>query len=156
MGLANRIAVMENGRIVQEGRAEDIYARPLTRFIAAFIGEANLLSGSRRMGKIALDLGPSFSNDGPDGPIVTMVRPEAIAIALLPATPLNSKYAEFEARIQDIVFLGTYVRYELAPRGREETLLVQSSDPALRNQLSIGDEVRLSWDLDQHCILAEQ
>ena len=156
MGLANRIAVMESGRIVQEGRAEDIYARPLTRFVATFIGEANLLSGFRRHGQVTLDLGPSFNSDGSDGPIVTMVRPEAIAIAPLPDTPTKSDGPAFDARILDMVFLGTHVRYVLTPQGNQEVLFVQSSDPILRNRLSIGDEVRLSWARDQHRVLDDQ
>lgn len=156
MGLANRIAVMENGRIVQEGRAEDIYARPLTRFVATFIGEANLLSGVRKHGQVTLDLGPSFRSDGADGPIVTMVRPEAVAIMPAADAPSGSDGPAFEAEILDMVFLGTHVRYVLVPRGGDDVLLVQSSDPVLRGHLSIGDRVRLSWTPDQHRVLAGQ
>ena len=42
MGLANRIAVMDGGRLIQEGNAEEIYAAPKTRFVSTFIGEANV------------------------------------------------------------------------------------------------------------------
>jgi spermidine/putrescine transport system ATP-binding protein len=156
MGLANRIAVMENGQIVQEGRAEDIYARPLTRFVATFIGEANLLPGFRKQGRVKLDLGPSFSSDGSDGPIITMVRPEAVAISPLPAKPTKNDGLGFNARIQDMVFLGTHVQYVLTPQGKDDILLVQSSDPVLRDRVAIGDEVQLSWALDQHRVLSDQ
>ena len=43
LGLADRIAVMEEGGVIQEGGPEEIYARPLTRFVSTFIGEANIL-----------------------------------------------------------------------------------------------------------------
>jgi ABC-type Fe3+/spermidine/putrescine transport system ATPase subunit len=156
MGLANRIAVMEGGQIVQEGRAEDIYARPLTRFVATFIGEANLLPGVRKNGTVKLDLGPTFVSDGTDGPIITVVRPEAVTISPLPATLSKADGPAFEARIQDMVFLGTYVQYVLMPQGKDNTLLVQSSDPMLRERLAIGDVVQLSWGLDQHRVLLDR
>ena len=48
MTMADRIVVMNGGRIEQIGRGQDIYARPATRFVADFIGEANLLAVKRR------------------------------------------------------------------------------------------------------------
>jgi len=155
MGLANRIAVMENGRIVQEGRAEDIYARPLTRFVATFIGEANVLPGLRKGGTVELELGPTFRSDGSDGPVITVVRPEAVTISPLPTSTKPDGLA-FQAQIQDMVFLGTHVQYALTPRGRGDTLLVQSSDPLLREHLAVGDVVQLSWALNQHRVLIDQ
>ena len=64
LGLANRIAVMESGRIVQEGGPEEIYSEPRTRFVSTFIGEANLFSGRRSAGTVRLDAGASFSGEG--------------------------------------------------------------------------------------------
>jgi ABC-type Fe3+/spermidine/putrescine transport system ATPase subunit len=43
LALSTRIAVLERGRIVQEGKPEEIYWRPRTRFVAEFVGAANLL-----------------------------------------------------------------------------------------------------------------
>ena len=50
LALANRIAVMEAGELIQQGDAEEIYARPRTRFVSTFIGEANIFEGERRAG----------------------------------------------------------------------------------------------------------
>ena len=50
LALANRIAVMEAGELVQQGDAEEIYARPRTRFVSTFIGEANIFEGRRSGG----------------------------------------------------------------------------------------------------------
>ena len=44
--MSDRIAVMNEGRVHQCGTPEDIYERPATRFVAEFIGTANLMSGS--------------------------------------------------------------------------------------------------------------
>ena len=67
LSLANRIAVMNAGRIEQEGDAESIYAAPATRFVATFIGDANLLQGERKAGQVTLAAGPAFADAGPDG-----------------------------------------------------------------------------------------
>jgi iron(III) transport system ATP-binding protein len=45
LSMSNRIAVMEDGRIVQEGDPREIYGHPATRFVAAFVGSANFLEG---------------------------------------------------------------------------------------------------------------
>ncbi|MBL8584226.1 MAG: ABC transporter ATP-binding protein, partial [Rhizobiaceae bacterium] len=50
MAMANRIAVMKNGRIVQQGTPQEIYTQPQSEFVAGFIGDANLLRGERRAG----------------------------------------------------------------------------------------------------------
>ncbi len=154
MGLANRIAVMENGRIVQEGRAEDLYAAPASRFVATFIGEANLLKGVRRGKRVTLDLGPSFAADGPDGPVVAVLRPEAATISPLKSGPPGEGTLTLRTQVSDIVFLGTHVRYVLEAKG--ETLLAQSSDPILRNRIAIGDEVFVSWPIEQQRLLVDQ
>ena len=52
LALANRIAVMEAGELVQQGDAEEIYARPRTRFVSTFIGEANIFEGRARGGTV--------------------------------------------------------------------------------------------------------
>ena len=48
LSLADRVAVMDQGRIVQEGAPADIYERPKSLFVARFLGAANVLDGSRR------------------------------------------------------------------------------------------------------------
>ncbi len=46
LSMSDRIAVMDHGRVLQAGRPRDIYERPTTRFVADFIGEANVLPGA--------------------------------------------------------------------------------------------------------------
>src|SRR5437870_1026301 len=45
LSMADRVAVMQNGRIVQVGEPREIYARPANRDVAGFVGHANLWSG---------------------------------------------------------------------------------------------------------------
>ena len=56
--LADRIGIMNNGRLLETGRAETLYRRPATRFVATFLGAANLFLGER--GSEGLRLGNRF------------------------------------------------------------------------------------------------
>jgi spermidine/putrescine transport system ATP-binding protein len=138
LGLANRIAVMKDGRIEQLGTPEDIYLRPQTRFVAGFIGEANLLKGRRTGQVIEAACGISFADPGPDGEVALVVRPESVR-RLAPA-----EHAELEAtgNVEEIVFLGAHVRYVLALPGGER---LRAQDPVEQPRAAIGDTVRVGW-----------
>jgi spermidine/putrescine ABC transporter ATP-binding subunit len=51
LALADRIAVMRHGRVVQLGASTDLYERPTSRFVAGFLGESNVFRGTLRMGE---------------------------------------------------------------------------------------------------------
>ena len=82
LALASRIAVMNEGRIEQTGPPEDIYFRPANRFVATFIGEANLLAGAWAGGTVGLAAGLRFADAGPEGAVMAPSRP---AVAASPA-----------------------------------------------------------------------
>jgi len=100
LSMADRIAVMSEGRVEQLGTPEDIYDRPQTLFVANFVGTANLFSGRlARDGErfsIALDAGGTLSIDAASpcsraGRVRVSVRPEQLVFAplgpgTLPAT----------------------------------------------------------------------
>jgi len=149
LGLASRIAVMEAGRIVQEGSPEEVYARPATRFVSTFIGEANVLKGVRRSGEVTLDAGISFADGaGADGPVVAVVRPEAIRVgSVADETGLTVK-----GDVVDSVYFGAYVRIEIKLRDGT-TLVVHHPDTGLRRRLKIGERVAAGWSpVDQRVI----
>ena len=150
LGLANRIAVMESGRIVQEGGPEEIYSEPRTRFVSTFIGEANLFSGRRGSGAVRLDSGASFSAEGGDAPVLVVVRPEAMRIG----EQIPSDGVVLEGRVEDIVFLGAYVRCEVTLPGGE-LITAHLSGPAARAAVGIGDSVRLGWSTAEHRIIED-
>ena len=147
LALANRIAVMKDGRIEQLGAPEDIYLRPQTHFVASFIGEANLLKGRRSGGMIETACGVTLADTGPDGEIALVVRPESLR-RLAPA-----ERAEIEAggRVEEIVFLGAHVRYVLALSSGER-LRVQ--DPVEQPRAALGDAMRVGWSRAAQRIIA--
>ena len=156
MGLATRICVMEGGRIVQDGRPEEIYSAPNTRFVSTFIGEANVMAGRRAGGLVTLKAGVDFENEGQDELVVCVVRPEKMRIA---ATRDDPAFAEVHAilsgRLLDVVFLGPHVKYSIAVEG-DSPLTVISSDMEMRNRLSIGDDVAVAWCLHDQRVLSDQ
>ena len=84
--LADRIGVMRSGRLLETGRAETLYRRPATRFVATFLGAANLFLGERsneglRLGARFLASGESLKSDTAGDEVVTVVRPEDIDVA---------------------------------------------------------------------------
>jgi iron(III) transport system ATP-binding protein len=90
LSMADRIAVMNSGRIVQVGTPEDIYNHPETRFVADFMGEANFISGKLIQkgtpSVIGIQSGMILARDAgtiPEGKgVVCCIRPEHIRLAL--------------------------------------------------------------------------
>jgi putrescine transport system ATP-binding protein len=91
LGLASRIAVMDQGRIAQIGGAAEIYERPQSRFVADFVGAVNLFDGALVAAFNALALKASGidapvplpeTNDLPEGTAVALaVRPEKLRLS---------------------------------------------------------------------------
>ncbi|MDO5641877.1 MAG: ABC transporter ATP-binding protein [Paracoccus sp. (in: a-proteobacteria)] len=86
LAVSDRIVVMSQGRIAQIGTPGDLYERPNSRFVADFIGDANLIAGEIsadglfHAGGATLRLGASV----PQGPATISIRPERIALAPAP------------------------------------------------------------------------
>jgi iron(III) transport system ATP-binding protein len=82
LSLADRVAVMRHGRIHQVADPQTLYTRPATRFVAEFVGEADLLPG-RRAGRYLVDtpIGRLATAQAVAAPAVTVVvRPEALRL----------------------------------------------------------------------------
>ncbi|MEE4639098.1 MAG: ABC transporter ATP-binding protein, partial [Wenzhouxiangella sp.] len=84
MFMADRIALMKNGRILQMDRPVDLYCRPQDPFVATFFGEVNRIEGVVENGVIDTPLGQVEARHLPDGsPALVMVRPEAIRVVVV-------------------------------------------------------------------------
>ena len=84
--LADRIALMQNGRIVQAGSPEEIYFEPATRWAAEFVGAANLVTGRLAGGYVETAIG-DFAAECGNGhaPVEVLVRPELLELRPDPA-----------------------------------------------------------------------
>jgi ABC-type Fe3+/spermidine/putrescine transport system ATPase subunit len=144
MGLASRIVVMERGRVVQDGSPEEIYARPATRFVSDFIGDANMLAGSREQGIVRINSSLCFHDEGPDGPVVLVVRPEAVGISVGGDPPPAGRDLAMSGTVEDVVFLGAFTKYAVDVEGGRR-LQVSSSDEQLRQRIAVGQPVTVHW-----------
>jgi iron(III) transport system ATP-binding protein len=80
LSLADRVAVMRAGHIEQTGTPEEIYGRPGTRWLAEFLGEADVLPGSAGDGLVRCELGRFGASAELSGPVDVVIRPESVAI----------------------------------------------------------------------------
>ena len=82
--MADRIAVMRDGMIVQQGSPTDIYCNPQDPFVVRFFGDVNELRGVVADGRVETPLGPIGAKHLPDGtPVQVLIRPEALNIEKL-------------------------------------------------------------------------
>ena len=112
--LADRIGVMNLGRLLEMGRPDELYTRPATRFVATFLGAANLLLA--RQSKNGIHFGAqrvnSHASVGPTGgrehEVVAVLRPEEIELAHT-RDALGSSYLA-AGTVDEIVFTGAMER----------------------------------------------
>ncbi len=122
LSLADRLAVMRNGRIEQLGRPEDVYGRPRTGFVADFIGVSNLVPCrvvSAAAGLVDWEgrrLRATLDGIADDAVITLAVRPEKLAV-LAAATPDNGRN-RVDGVVDVVTFLGATVRLEVSVQGR--------------------------------------
>ncbi|MCD4513895.1 ABC transporter ATP-binding protein [Brucella pseudogrignonensis] len=154
--MADRIAVMEAGRIVQVGSGRDIYHKPATRYVADFIGDANLIecrvASDGRLetvtGNIAL---PASANGQPGSTVTYLVRPEAIVLST-EALPVTPQTISLIATIQDIVFIGNATRVYAQTQG--QMFICQFPSSVKPASLSTGQTVALRWNPDSGQVIA--
>ena len=79
--LADRVIVLEEGRVSQQGTLGEVTTRPRSRYVAELVG-VNLVEGTLRNGVLHTDDGGLVvtTSDAPDGPAVAVIRPQAISL----------------------------------------------------------------------------
>jgi len=117
--MADRIAVMKHGRIVQIGTPDVLYNKPATRFVADFLGEANFIDGeifqAGSPAKIQTTLGvllAAGTDCPPEGTKVTCcIRPERITIAPAGTASTEENASSLPAKIETSIYLGEVRTY---------------------------------------------
>ena len=116
--LADRIGVMNLGRLLEIGKPQELYARPATRFVATFLGAANLILARQtrdgiRFGKTPVNAraaGPLHGARGHE--VVAVVRPEEVEIATA-REDLTSGYLT-RGVVEELVFTGALERMRIS------------------------------------------
>jgi len=89
LSLAERVAVMAHGRIEQVGRPAEVYRRPATREVAAFLGDANFVPGEASGDTVRTPLGVLQTPAPAAGPVEVMVRPEDLSVSEQDGAPVE-------------------------------------------------------------------
>lgn len=159
--MADRIAVMRDGRVLQEGTPGDVYDHPATRFVAGFIGMTNFLDGEvveRRNGQVLVRTDHSLavwcaSPLAPrSGDAVTVaVRPEKIEVLGDGGEDVNC----WGGRVLAGTFLGEQTEYRIQLDGGTE-VLVRRQNVALNganHAVAPGAHVYVRWSPDVSLLL---
>jgi iron(III) transport system ATP-binding protein len=114
LSMADRVAVMRDGQVIQVGTPQQLYHRPKSLFVADFLGEANLLAGqvAGKQGdlvEVKTPLGPVCSASSAEGDVTCCVRPERVSI--LPASQQEGRSNGLPARVESATFLGEIRQY---------------------------------------------
>jgi len=146
MAVSDRIAVMNQGSVVQEGSAQDLYHRPASQFVAQFIGRANLVPGrvTSRTGAVAriAALGGTIEVDAGALPhavgdaVRLVLRPESIQVGRD-----GSGDGALRAMVESHMFLGEKIEYVLRCGGASLQIVRYNAGPG--DFLANGSEVFL-------------
>jgi len=138
LAVSDKIIVMKNAEIAQEGSPRDLYDAPADRFVADFIGDANLVDGeieSVSNGEALVSMGPIErrlpARGLVPGPVKVAIRPEAVRLA-----PTNDD-GTLEADVLKATYLGSHMEYTLGtPLG--ELFVIE---PEIDRPAKVGDKV---------------
>jgi spermidine/putrescine transport system ATP-binding protein len=144
MSIADRVVVMNNGRIEDEGAPDRVYLRPATLFAATFMGESNILQGTvrdregaRLRIETAVGLLPVPARAEIGRSVSLSIRPEHLGLGPVPDGSVTLPSAE----IGEIAFQGTHLKVRARTQGGIELLLRLPADvplaPGMRAQLHV-------------------
>ncbi len=149
MSMADQVAVMNAGRILQIGAPADIYDRPKSRFVAEFLGTSNIFEGVIGEGGNVLSLtGPQgaltlpLPQPHPAGQTrLLSVRPERISLVC------GEAENGFAGRIVGAVFRGNYAAYQVEVPALDREIFVyrQAGGPLGSTTFHLGQAVTLDW-----------
>jgi iron(III) transport system ATP-binding protein len=98
LSLADTLAVMRAGRLEQVGTPDEVYQRPRTRWVAEFLGDADVLPGTAHDGVVDCELGRFGVAAELSGDVELVVRPESVAIGQVAAAGASATHARVVAR----------------------------------------------------------
>ena len=155
--MSDNIAVMFDGKVEQKATPRELYLKPTSKRVAAFIGNMNFFKGKINsvsklrvttqvdaLGKISLNRN-QFAKEPSMGSIQLGIRPEMLIINKINRKKIaNSK----EARIEEISFFGDYIQYRVRLLDSKTSLLVSEMHSGQGIEWKLQDHVFVSWASD--------
>lgn len=162
MTMADRIAIMDKGQVMQVATPAEIYEAPNSRFVADFVGSVNLLEGT-----VARRDGPSATITGASGATITVenagdagagstvafaIRPEKISVSS--RRPSDDTANVMEGEIWDLAYLGDMTVYHVRlPDGQVVKASALNSARVVDDPLSWHDKAWISFAPDAGVVL---
>ena len=155
MSVADRIAIIADGEMVEQGTPKEIYSNPKNKFTAEFIGEKNIFEGRIKdfnKTKVVVDI----DNDNieivnnnykvkKNQKVSLSIKSESIQIKKISKTNSKVSNNQIVGKISEITFLGQFVRYLVVLNNNQE-IQVRSYEEIVN--LKVHDTVSLSWKLE--------
>ena len=153
--MADRLVVMEGGRMLQIGSPKELYNTPATSFVATFLGETSSFRGAVEsdeggVAHVAMDDGFRATFRHRDdvsvgGRVMVSIRPEAVTVT--PEPPDGNE--NIVAGIVDFAsYLGSHVVYIIRIEGGHALVRASEPIPSGEARFAQGDRVFASWDID--------
>ena len=131
LAIADHIAVMRGGRVVQAGSPDEVYAAPVSPWVGSFLGDATLFEGVVEGGTVSTAVGPVATKVSDGSPVTVLVRPEWVE-----PTVDDDGICE----VVDREFYGHDQRVAISvPSGETVDALVSG-----RRRIQIGDQVSIT------------
>ena len=165
MTMSDRIAVMNKGRYEQLGEPEVLYERPMTRFVAGFLGVSNLLPGAVE-GNDGTYSAVRLADDtrirapralvGDTANVSVGVRPEKIRLHEADVEA-PAGHNHMSGVVRDASYLGVSTQYQIEARGGAQiTVYEQNVERATKAELwAPGEAVQLTWSPDHTFVVAD-
>lgn len=147
--MSDRVAVMQAGLIEQLGRADEVYERPLSRYVATFLGSSNLLESQVReirdgTATLQTPLGTMYGSVGQyqvGRGVTVSVRPEKIFVTRSAERFQNANV--LTGRIEELVYTGVENQYLVRVGDKLLSAYVMNKSLAEHDTFRIGDDVLL-------------
>jgi iron(III) transport system ATP-binding protein len=166
LSMADRIAVMRRGRVVQAGTPHELYTRPESAFVAEFIGGTNLLRGTlEEVGDlltVKTQAGVVRAKNGVKGisrgaSVFCSVRPESLRLTFAAESsgqPPAGTTNELPAEVQSIMYLGDNEQFALRLADNTIVRAVEYNQPMRKAQ--VGDRLALQFDAQAVVVLPQE
>ena len=149
LSMADQVAVMNKGRILQLGTPGEIYDKPQSRFVAEFLGASNIFEGETspdgsslliggRKGSVTIPLATRYPSSQP---LTLSIRPERIV-------PVSDGNGLLNGRVVGAVFRGNYAAYQIdvPALGREIFIYRQAESRLGELAYHLNEEITLGWN----------
>ena len=155
MSVADRIAIIADGEMIEQGTPKEIYSNPRKKFTAEFIGEKNIFNGKIlefTKKKIIVDIdGANIEvannnyNISKTQNVSLSIKSESIQITKDKDTKPENQKNSIKGNVSEITFLGQFVRYLVLLNSGQE-IQVRSYEEV--NDINLNDVVKLSWKIE--------